>query len=54
MKFKVIDWLRRVRDENCERNKDVPAKEKMDRTTQAAQTFVKSRRGVDSTTCDKT
>ena len=58
MKFKVIEFIRKTRDENYEKNKNLNSKEKIEYTKKIAEEFTKNitKRGIvrkQSTTKDK-
>lgn len=41
MKFKVLEWVRKVRDENYEKTKQMTAKEKIEQAKKQAEEFRK-------------
>lgn len=41
MKFKAVDWVRKVRDENYEKSKKMSPEEKIALTRKMAETFTK-------------
>ncbi|HLG30461.1 MAG TPA: hypothetical protein VI387_09645 [Candidatus Brocadiales bacterium] len=49
MKFKVMEWIRKVRDENYEKCKALSPEEKIEQTKKAANEFKKKYSKADST-----
>lgn len=43
MKFKAVDWVRKIRDESYEGSKKMTPKEKIEHTNKVAQDFLKKR-----------
>ena len=41
MKFKVMEWVRKTRDEDYEKHKDMSSKEKIEHTKNMAKEFKK-------------
>ncbi len=48
MKFKAVDWVRKVRDENYEKSKKMNQDEKIALTRKMAETFAKRQSKVGS------
>jgi len=49
MKFKAVDWVRKVRDENYEKSKKLSPNEKIAHTKKVADIFAKKQSRVSST-----
>lgn len=50
MKFKVMEWIRKVRDEDYEKCKAMSQKEKIEHTKKTAKEFKNKHLKADSTT----
>lgn len=48
MKFKAVDWVRKIRDENYEKCKKMSQSEKIAHTKKMAETFAKKQSKVGS------